>query len=74
MLLYQQQSNTKQSVIYARGITCNADPEYIANQSCFIRAVRGKTGLINIHVVNAKPLLDVWVSGELFYRFGTIYR
>lgn len=70
-LIYQ---SPHQSVIYARGITCNANPEYILIKACFIRARRGKTGLINLHFQNAKPLLDVWISAVLFYRFGTIYR
>lgn len=59
---------------YFHGIECNFNSKYITYMKCFIKAVRNKTGLMNVFVITKMPLKDHFISVELFYKFGTIYR
>lgn len=48
---------------------CEKDPHYVTNITCFIKAVRGKQGLINlIYYFQNMPKNDTWVQTKLFFR------
>lgn len=60
--------------IYLHGIECEYNSKYIQFFKCYIKAVRNKTGLLNLYNIPRNPLDNILVSAQLLYRFGTIYR
>lgn len=50
-------------------MSCKTDPQYITNLTCYIKAVRGKQGLINlIFDIQNMPKTDYWLRTRLFYQ------